>query len=501
VITTKPGTFAAQLAGLMAARRAISTAQRRESRLSWWATHAVWTVVGTALVVGGFLFGVTEAGARGDEQARVAVFFLLGTLTGAGYLVLIDFRPAGHMLGEARDRLPLSHWRSATLRCAEEVVHPSTMFVIAHGFAPFLGLAVRGDSWLNGWGWLTLVALIAFALVGRAGVSAVKAWVLRPTKGTAEAILRVGFSVVLLTVPVWAGGIIRQFSTQRLDIFSVDGLGRANQSSGPVLVLAGTVSLAWFAIWARTWRGWNLHLPDVGKLRLTPAGSTFQSRYTRLRMAQMMAVRASRSTSYQQAALLVGVVGVLTLWVPAPGVVPLMVGIGFISPLLSFFNLYGLDGSYFTLWLATGVTRSEWTSARQIFAVTYLWAFSYAGLALLTATGALSHHAAAILAPMPAGASALAVALGPRISAIVMTPAEHLDGTRRPGSARSLIAIVAGAFVTALVASATIALSLVAPWAPWAGVFALWIVVAAARPWRIAWSAPFRLRLAMSLRG
>jgi hypothetical protein len=500
VIRAAPGSFAGQLTGMLRARRAFSVAQKRDSRIGWWATRVIWTVVATGLVGGSFLFGVSEAGANATLQARTGTFFLLGSLTGAGYLVLIDFRPAAHILGEVRERLPLSRRRSAGLRFAEEVVHPSTVFVLLHALAPFVGLTVAGNSWLNGWGWLSVCGLILVALAGRGGITAIKAWVLRPTSGTSEAIVRIGFSVTLLTIPVWTGAVIRPFYSGSFDVFALDGLSWANSATGPISSLVVAAAVTVFAIWARTWRGWNARLPNWPAPRIALGRSRFGSSRTELRMAQMMALRASRITSYQQAALLVGVVGVLTIWVPAPGIVPLMVGICFISPLLTFFNLYGQDSTYFSLWLTAGISLQEWTRARQIFSTFYLLLFSYAGLAVLAATGTFSIHATALIAPLPAGCAMAAIIAGPPVSRFVVTATEHRDGQRRAGSARGMAAMAAAAMVTSIVAGASLGLSVVALWAPCAGVAVLAIVSWRAGRRGHSWSSPFRSRLASSLR-
>ena len=451
MIGSWPGSWALQLDGILRARRALSAAQRSDARLAWWATRLVWGVVATGLIAGSFLFGLAQARTSGAIPARTGTFFLLGSLTGAGYLVLIDFRPAAHILGELRERLPLSRNRSAALRIAEEVVHPSTLFVILHAFAPFLGLALGGNSWLNGWGWLSVVGLILVALAGRSAITATKAWILRPTSGTTEAVLRIGFSVALLTLPVWSAAIVRPFYAGSFDVFLLDGLSWANRPIGPTASVVAAFTLFVFAVWARTWRGWSLRLPGLPHPGLALGRSRFTSARAEIRMVQMMAVRASRTTSYQQAALFVGVLGVLTFWVPAPGIVPLMVGICFVSPLLTFFNLYGQDSTHFNLWLMTGVSLQEWTRARQFFSAGYLLMFSYTGLMVLTATGTFGLHTAVLISPIPAGCAALAIIAGPRVSRFVVSATENRDGQRRSGSARAMVATAAAV----LVASAT----------------------------------------------
>ncbi len=495
------GSFTAQLSGLLAARRAVSAFQRRESPFSWWATRSVWVFIALALVSGSFVFGASAGSDGTIDRNRLAVFFLLAPLTGAGYLMLIDFRPAAHALGAVRDLLPLGRQRSAALRCAEELVHPSTIFVVLHAFAPWIGLVVAGENWLNGWGWIALVLLTVVSLGAKVAVGALKAWLLKPVSGAAEAVARTGFSVGLLTAPIWASALLSPFRSREVDFFALDGLGWANSPRSFFELLVVGPALLGFAVWARTWPGLNLRLPRLRKFAMPAPGVAFGSGPAELRMAKMMLVRASRQPAFQQAAVLIPILGLLTMWVPSGGIIPLMVMVAFVNPCLSAYNLYGYDQECYTLWLATGVTLGQWTHARQLFFLAYAALFAGAGTAALLVAGTISPGIAWTLLPLPVATVAVALLFGPWVSRGVLAPVDG-SGKKAASSARSLIP-VGGLMLTAgpVAGAQAVVLVLFGTAAAWLPVAVVWAIVAVTPPGNSVWSPKFRTRLAQAMRG
>ena len=500
-------TFAVQLAALLSARRAISASSRRESPASWWTKRLLFAGIAAAMCFGTFMLGVVLPNDQELDHERIAMLFLLGPFAAAGYLIVLQMRdgPGAHPLGDARRLLPLSRRRSAALRLAEETANPGTLFVAAYALSPLLGIVAGGGNWLNGWGWLSIVLLIAAAMGWKEGISAFQAWLLEAASGATAALSRLGFTFVIILMPVLFQQVANLFGFGDFDLFGLDGLPFVNSARGTALIAASTSVLFGAALWVRTWPGWRLALPwSSGRPARAPRPVRFVRGSIPLAMLQLMALRAYRIPAFRYSLALLALFGFMLSWLPPSSGAPLLIIAGFLSPLAMFFNIYGQDAAYYALWLASGRTLHQWTLARLTFATVNLALFSYIALTILSVAGVPPSGWTPALTAVPVLAAALGITLGPVVSRYTLTASVTEVGSRARTSvsARSFVPGV-GAALVAGIATGTVIGMIVSDigWLAWplaltalAGSMALSLEGA-------AWSPHFRLRLANSFRG
>jgi hypothetical protein len=272
--------------------------------------------------------------------------------------------------------------------------------------------------------------------------------------------------------------------------------------------LAGAAALVLGAVWVRarpTPQGFvfsfGRSLPHRA-MREPVARAAFEQRNTIGAMLRMMLLQSTRRPIYRYQAGLLLVFSVLSFIANGAGS-GFVVFLAFVTPMSGMYNLYGADAPYYTLWLGSGRTLSEWTLARQLFFSTYFLIFATVGAVVVFASRSipLSYLPGAV--PLIFEAPLLAMLIGPAVSRFVIT--SHVtEISQRKTAGRS-----SRSFISPLAASAT-AVVVAAPGAiliflglgllNWLVLAALAAAVLAIRPHRADWTPPFRTRLAQAFR-
>ncbi|MEO9255000.1 MAG: hypothetical protein ABI305_05640, partial [Tepidiformaceae bacterium] len=196
-----------QLRALLRARLAVSREDRIESPLPWYLKNVLYSLVAIVLTGAVFIFGVILARNGRVDIARATVVLLLPGLGAAIYLFFSNLQSAqsGHILGEAFILAPLPRLRFGLLRTLDNLLQPGNAFIIAITIAPWIAVEIAGGDWLNGWGVLSVLVYTLLLVFLREFFLAIHRYILEATRGLGTAVFRVGFFLLMFTIPIWAG--------------------------------------------------------------------------------------------------------------------------------------------------------------------------------------------------------------------------------------------------------------------------------------------------------
>lgn len=495
-----------QFAALRGARRAVDRTQRGDSPRIWMFKRMALLMVAVTAVAGNFWISGSIVRTPGLSPENVFAFFLLGTVTGAGYVLLIQLREGGdgHPLGGVRHLLPMSRTRSAVLAVVEGVWSPTTLFVLAYGLTPWLAMAQAGERWLGPAGWLTVALLLVAGLMWKEWVAAFQSWLIESTRGDGIAFTRLAliFAVVLFPlVPSLALGAVGRDAS---DVFDLPFRAWTNHPLAPPAASGAALGFLGLAVWTRTWRGMRFGRRfTFGRSLALDAPIVFREETATPAAMRMMYQQANRTPSSRYAVAVLGLFGIMLIWLPGPTGIFLVTMAAAITPLGPLFNLYGADSAGFVLWLGSGQPLSRWTAARQRFHGAQFLGYSMVGLTMLALAGAIPGTTVPGVVALPFATLGIAVVAGPRVSHYVLAPSNREVGRRLKSSpnARSFIPtlIASGLVVVVCLIGIPIARS---PWwgANWAAAAVLCGLAAALRSHRARWTPRFRARMAASFR-
>ena len=496
--------FHQQAAALLRARRAVSRQQRRESGRVSWLANATVGVAAFALLGLAFLLGVSAAGEAGGDRARSSVVLFGSAPAAILMLAFVNLQeaPEVHPLGGLRQLLPVTRLRGELLGALERQFSPAGIWVLGMGIAPWLGLAVAGQWWLNPAGCATVIGLALAAVAVRELVHNTRRYLQALLQGF---IPRVGATLLIF---VWAGGFLLMGQVVDAVALDADGildlplLRVANSAAGPatVLALAATTGLAGVAVGAaKRPKPRRLRWSLMRRRALRMPAVRFLPGRRDLLLARLMLAIAVRQPAYQYAAAsLVVLCSVTVIFPQGPGQGLLMI-MAYIVPAGTFYNLYGADSKHYSLLLAVGATLGEWTRARQVFSAIYLGSFVTVMLAILLASGSLAPGEALTIALPVVPSAIIAAIIGPRISRFVATPTSPgRDGLPTGGlSSRRWVAWAGAVLVYLTIGPIAVAPVVTGFW--WAypllcvALLALWALV---RPDRREWDGALRTRFA-----
>ena len=460
------------------------------------------------LFVGGAYLGSWGVATNpGVDAARAAALFLFAPISAAGYLLVIQLRdgPGGHPIGQLRRFLPLSRRRSAALRLAEDTLQPGTLFVVAYTAATWLGVATSGERWLSGAGWITLALLVVVGLAGRHAVNSFQAWALESSGGSAAAIVRIGLTVGLISLPAWVSLVTPFIPWSRFDPLGPSTVDAANGAMGVFLAGTAALGLTALAIWLRTCRGLRVgfRLPSRRSERAQKP-LRFHGGRAEYVILRMMLIQASRQATFRYAAGLLLLFGLLGRILPGGTSVGLILLSGFLAPVTAFYNLYGADARSYHLWLGSGRALEEWTRARQLFNLCYIAIFLYGSGLLLVVGGRIPLSAVPGLLALPIAAAAIAIAAGPSVSRFVVAPQSAEVGfkSRSQSSPRAMFATFAAVITGMVVLIPGIILAQGEYWwICWLLALGATVAMLATLPFQASWSPELRTRMASTFRG
>jgi hypothetical protein len=499
-----------QLRALLRARLAVSREERLESPLPWYLKNILYALVAVALTTAVFVFGFALGRDDTIDSARATVVVLLPGMGAAVYLFFSNLQSSqsGHLLGEAFILAPLPRLRFGLLRTLDSLLQAGNAFIFAITLAPWLGIKIAGGGWLNGWAALAVPGYACLLIGLRELLLAIHRYVLEATRGLGTAIFRVAFFVLMFTIPIWAGVAVSVLNLQDTDPLSLPLLERLREPLTPLVLLAGAAALVLGAVWVRarpTPQGFvfsfGRSLPHRA-MREPVARAAFEQRNTIGAMLRMMLLQSTRRPIYRYQAGLLLVFSVLSFIANGAGS-GFVVFLAFVTPMSGMYNLYGADAPYYTLWLGSGRTLSEWTLARQLFFSTYFLIFATVGAVVVFASRSipLSYLPGAV--PLIFEAPLLAMLIGPAVSRFVITShVTEISQRKTAGrSSRSFISPLAASATAVLVAApGAILIFLGIGLLNWLVLGALAAAVLTIRPHRADWTPPFRTRLAQAFR-
>jgi hypothetical protein len=493
---------------VLRARTAVSAAQRHESPGSWWTKRLLLAAGALWVLSGSFISSIVLAEDPAQDANRVAVLFLLGPVGVAALLMAGRLRAeAGiHPLGEVRALLPLSRRRSAAIATLEDLLSPETAFILAIGWAPWLGMILGGQQWLTPAGWGTAF-LAPFAAVGfRHVLLSLQAWAAAAAEGISGLIVRIGAVLLFISLPVLLGVGAQVFSIGTGDLFTLPLLRWGNAPLAPLAVFSGAAVMIVGATWVRSCRapGWLRALSRVSPaISVASPSVSFRDMRPVFAMARMMAVQATRLSAYRYAVLMLVITSVIVVvWEGGPGFGLLLFTV-YLTPMNGLFNLYGADSRHYALWMASGRSLDEWTRARQLFYAGYYVLFGGVAFLVLGLSGRATGVFLAGVVPAAVVALAIGLAVGPAVSRFTITPMELDVSTfsRRGSSGRGWVGTAAAGGAGMAAAAVTV------PW-PFLGLWWVPFLIAAAacvgcatiRAQPGAWSVTLREQMALAFR-
>ncbi|MBI2767731.1 MAG: hypothetical protein HYX53_17685 [Chloroflexi bacterium] len=502
-------TLVAQLCAILRARWAVSAQGRRESPAAWYVRAVLFAAAGIGLPVALFTLGLGVGRDRDIEPGPAAVLLLAPGLAAAGVLLFTQIQSvqAGHPLGDALLYAPLARRRAGLLWTLDSLANPGTLFILAMAAAPWLGLRAGGAHWLNGWAVIFLAAFGATAVLLRELALAIHRYLMDLTQGLGSAVLRVGFFLAMVTIPLWTGAVAGLFAGGNIDPSELPALRWMREPGGSAVVVGAAGLLFGGAAWIRARprpHGFGFNLRRVRPARVAPvrAATAFAGGPVLGVILRMMAVQATRRPVYRYSAAILTASLALS-FVTGGASNGFVVFAAFAAPMSGFFNLYGADAPYYTLWLASGRSLGEWTLARQLFFASYYLLFGGVALGAGVVFLDLPPRGVALVLPLFLATPLVAILAGPPVSRFVVTPQITEISQRKTAgrSPRTFVSPVAVAIAAAAVLGPGIAFLAVGLWeANWVMLGALAAVVLLVRPWRGEWSPALRERMAAAFR-